>query len=115
MFEDALLESGGRIRTRRGRSSAVAAILNGGVLCLLLVLPLLHPAGLPKRTLDTLLAPPQPPASRPLSMIHTRNTAAPGIVVTNPFTLPRVILDVRSSVDREFSSAALEDNPLRRD
>jgi protein TonB len=63
MFEDALVESGGKLRTHRGWSSGVAAMCNFCVACLLLLLPLLHPLSLPKQALSTLLAAPAPPAS----------------------------------------------------
>ena len=63
MFEDALIESGGKLRAQRGWSSGVAAMCNLCVACLLLLLSLLHPASLPKQALSTLLAAPTPPAS----------------------------------------------------
>jgi hypothetical protein len=81
MFEDALFESNGRLRTHRGWLSGVAAIGNCVFVCILLLLPLLHPASLPRQALSTLLAaPPQPalpvvPATRPAS-VATRPAAS---------------------------------------
>jgi periplasmic protein TonB len=63
MFEDALMESSGRIRTHRGWFSGVATICNGSLVCFLLVWPLLHSASLPRQTISMLIAAPAPPAA----------------------------------------------------
>ena len=100
MFEDALFESNGRLRTHRGWLSGVAAIGNCVFVCILLLLPLLHPASLPRQTLNTLLAaPPQPalpvvPATRPAS-VATRPAASLNL------TAPRVIPDRISPAEDE--------------
>jgi periplasmic protein TonB len=112
MFEDALLESSGRIRTRSGWFSGVAAVLNGGILCLLIVLPLLHPANLPKRTLDTLLAAPAPPAA-PLPHVLHAIAVAQSMTPVNPFAAPARI--PTSIADRQDTPAGIMDgfsNPL---
>ena len=56
MFEDALMESGGKITTHHPWFSGVAAICNCSIACLLALWPLLHPASLPRQTLSMLLA-----------------------------------------------------------
>jgi protein TonB len=100
MFEDALFESNGRLRTHRGWLSGVAAIGNCVFVCILLLLPLLHPASLPRQALSTLLAaPPQPalpvvPATRPAS-VATRPAASLNL------TAPRVIPDRISPAEDE--------------
>jgi protein TonB len=100
MFEDALVESSGKLRTHRGWSSGVAAVCNLCVACLLLVLPLLHPASLPKQALSTLLAAPAPPAS-PLVRMARSTTASRPTVSLNAFTAPRVIPDRIVSAEDE--------------
>ncbi len=100
MFEDALIESSGKLRTHRGWSSGVAAVCNLCVACLLLVLPLLHPASLPKQALSTLLAAPAPPAS-PLVRMARSTTASRPTVSLNAFTAPRVIPDRIVSAEDE--------------
>lgn len=101
MFEDALMESGGRIRTHRGWFSGVAAICNGSVVCYLILLPLLHPASLPKQTLSMLLAAPAPPAE-PLSVVtRVASVATHAAALVNPFTPPRIIPNSISPVDHE--------------
>ena len=57
MFEDALMESGGGIRTQRSWTSTVAAICNGSIACLFVLLPLLHPASLPRQTFHAACSP----------------------------------------------------------
>ena len=100
MFEDALVESGGRLRTHRGWSSSVAAMCNLCVACLLLLLPLLHPAALPKQALSTLLAVPAPPS--PHLVRGARSTTATGPTISlNAFTAPRVIPDRIVSAEDE--------------
>ena len=100
MFEDALFESNGRLRTHRGWLSGVAAIGNCVFVCILLLLPLLHPASLPRQTLSTLLAAPPQPA---LPVVHVTR---PATVATRPLaslnlTAPRVIPDRISPAEDE--------------
>jgi protein TonB len=101
MFEDALMESGGRISAHRGWFSGVAAICNSSIVCLLVLLPLLHPASLPKQTLSMLLAAPSPPATLPPPVPHVVNTATHAAALVNPFSPPRIIPDHIASADHE--------------
>jgi protein TonB len=101
MFEDALMESGGKISTHRGWFSGVAAICNGAIVCILVLLPLLRPASLPKQTLRVLLAAPAPPASLPPLMLHAVNATHPAALV-NPFTPPLIVPNSISSTDHEL-------------
>lgn len=89
MFEDALVESIGRIHTHRGWFSGVAAICNGAIVCVLMLWPLLHPAALPRQALNLIFTTPAPPAV-PLIRIQ-RPLAAHAIAVTNPFAAPTQI------------------------
>ena len=100
MFEDALMESGGRIRTQRGWFSGVAALCNGSVLCLLVLWPLLHPASLPRQTLSMLLTAPAPPAAPMPQTPQVVNVATHLRTLVDPFTPPRVIPNqIRESKD----------------
>jgi protein TonB len=101
MFEDALMESGGRIRTHRGWFSGVAAICNGSVVCYLILLPLLHPASLPKQTLSMLLAAPAPPPEPLSAMTRVVSVATHAAALVNPFTPPRIVPNSISSTDHE--------------
>jgi periplasmic protein TonB len=101
MFEDALMESGGRIRTHRGCFSGIAAICNGSIVCYLILLPLLHPASLPKKTLSMLLAAPAPPAEPLPAMTQVVSVATHAAALVNPFTPPRIVPNSISSTDHE--------------
>ncbi len=64
MFEDSLLESGNRFRTKRGVTTALSAVLQMIALGTLVLLPLLYTEALPRiQMLGTLPAP--PPAAAP--------------------------------------------------
>jgi len=101
MFEDALMESGGRISTHRGWLSGLAAICNGSIVCTLVLLPLLHPASLPKQTLSTLLAAPAPPVQPLPPMARVANVATHAAVLINPFTPPLIVPNNIPTADHE--------------
>src|SRR5271167_1442098 len=66
MFEDSLLESGGRLKTKRGRTTTFAIILEIGLVGLMVLMPLIFTEALPKQQLMTfLVAPPPPPPPPP--------------------------------------------------
>jgi periplasmic protein TonB len=66
MFEDSLLESGGRLKTKRGRTTTFAIILEIGLIGLMVLMPLIFTEALPKQQLMTfLVAPPPPPPPPP--------------------------------------------------
>jgi len=102
MFEDALFESNRILRTHRGWFSGVAAIGNCAVVCILLLLPLLHPASLPTQTLSTLLASPPPPAPPVVPVTRSASVATRPAASLN-LTAPRVIPDRISPVEDEPS------------
>ncbi|MFL6427330.1 MAG: energy transducer TonB [Acidobacteriaceae bacterium] len=96
MFEDALMESGGKMRTYRTwfpgiATSGIATICNASIACVLLLLPLLYPASLPRQTLSMLLAAPAPPAQPLPHIARVVSVAADAAVLANPFTPPRII------------------------
>src|SRR2546430_2192827 len=66
MFEDSLIESGGRLKTKRGATTLVSFILQVGLVGLLELVPLIFTEALPKQQLMTfLVAPPPPPPPPP--------------------------------------------------
>lgn len=66
MFEDSLVESTSRIRTRAQRYVVGSFFLEAALLTVLVLLPYLYPEALPHKFLDLpLLAPPPPAASAP--------------------------------------------------
>src|SRR6266566_4963426 len=66
MFEDSLIESGGRLKTKRGATTAVSFIFQVILIGLLVLVPLIYTEALPKQQLMTfLVAPPPPPPPPP--------------------------------------------------
>lgn len=66
MFEDSLIESGGKLRTTRGKTTLFSFVLQMGLIGILVLLPLLFTEALPKQQLMTfLVAPPPPPPPPP--------------------------------------------------
>jgi protein TonB len=64
MFEDSTFESGNRIKSKSGRWMLVTGIINGSILVLLILIPLIYPEALPHNAMLTaLVAPPPPPTS----------------------------------------------------
>jgi len=49
MFEDSLLESGGRLKTKRGRTTTFAIILEIALIGVMVLMPLIFTEALPKQ------------------------------------------------------------------
>jgi protein TonB len=66
MFEDSLIESGGKLKTKRGAWTFFSFVLEAVLLGVLVLIPLLFTEALPKTQLMTfLVAPPPPPPPPP--------------------------------------------------
>jgi protein TonB len=89
MFEDSLIESAGRIRTRSRYFAVGSFALQATLLAALALYPFLHPATLPKQALATLLmAPPVPQAPASLPQRSSVATHAQPILLENPLAAP---------------------------
>ena len=65
MFEDSLVESVGRIRTRSRRYAVGTTALEAALLAVLVLIPYLYPAALPRKYLSVPLVAPPPPLAAP--------------------------------------------------
>jgi protein TonB len=67
MFEDSLIESGGRLKTKRGRTTTFAFVLEICLVAILILIPLIYTEALPMKQLmaTVLVAPPPPPPPPP--------------------------------------------------
>jgi periplasmic protein TonB len=66
MFEDSLIESGNKLKTKRGMTTVVSFLLQCFLLGILILIPLIYTDALPKQQLMTfLVAPPPPPPPPP--------------------------------------------------
>ena len=114
MFEDALMESTGRIRSRSGWFSGIAALINGSAASLLLLWPLLHPASLPRQTVSTLLTAPAPPAASAQRMPRV-SVPADAVLAANPFAAPSRIPKQIAGRDASLPSVDTGLAPLTQD
>jgi periplasmic protein TonB len=76
MFEDSLIESGGRLKTKRGATTVISFVLQALLVGVLVLLPLIFTEALPKQQLMTFLVappppppPPPPPAATPVRVV----------------------------------------------
>src|ERR1700689_4969676 len=66
MFEDSLIESGNKLRTKRLSTTILSFLLQVGLIGVLILIPLIYTDALPKGNLMTfLVAPPPPPPPPP--------------------------------------------------
>ena len=97
MFEDSLLESGGRLKTKRGRTTTFAIILEIGLIGLMVLMPLIFTEALPKLQLMTFLVapppppPPPPPAAAPVKIIKQVQTDIVNGALRTPTKIPQKI------------------------
>jgi len=61
MFEDSTFESTGKIKTRSRRWMVATLTLNGTILAILILMPLIYPDALPQRALISLVVAPEAP------------------------------------------------------
>ena len=99
MFEDSLLESGGRLKTKRGPWTLVSFILEVVIIGVLILIPLIYTEALPKQQLMTfLVAPPPPPppppppaAAPPVRVIKKIETEIDNGQLRTPTKIPKKI------------------------
>jgi len=97
MFEDSLIESGGRLKTKRGRTSAVAFLLEAVIVGFMILVPLIFTEALPRTQLMTfLVAPPPPPPPPPpaAAPVHVQKVIQTDIVngeLRTPTRIPKAV------------------------
>ncbi len=97
MFEDSLVQSGGKIKTKRGATTAISFILEFLFLGVLVLLPLIFTEALPTKQLMTLITappppppPPPPPAAAPVVVKKIQSELDNGQLRT-PTAIPKKI------------------------
>jgi len=81
MFEDSLIESGGRLKTKRAGTTTVAFIFEAMIVIVMILIPLIFTEALPRTQLMTFLMappPPPPPPPPPAAMVK-----APKVIQTD--------------------------------
>jgi periplasmic protein TonB len=97
MFEDSLLESGNRLKTKRGRTTTFAIILEIALIGVMVLMPLIFTEALPKQQLMTFLVapppppPPPPPAAAPVHVVHQVQTDIVNGALRTPTKIPQKV------------------------
>lgn len=97
MFEDSLLESGGRLKTKRGRTTTVAFIFEMALVGILVLIPLVFTEALPHQQLMTFLVapppppPPPPPAAAPVKIVKQIQTDIVNGQLRTPTKIPQKV------------------------
>jgi periplasmic protein TonB len=97
MFEDSLLESGGKLKTKRGRTTAFAIVLECLMVGVMVLIPLIFTEALPKQQLMTFLVapppppPPPPPAAAPVKIVKQVQTDIVNGALRTPTKIPQKI------------------------
>ena len=97
MFEDSLIESGGRLKTKRGWTSIVSFALQMMIVGVMILIPLIFTEALPKgTTLFMLVAPPPPPpppppAAAPVKVVKVIQTDIVNGELRTPTKIPKKI------------------------
>src|SRR5256885_15482390 len=112
MFEDSLLESGGRLKTKRGRTTTFAIFLEIIAIGIMVLLPLIFTEALPKQmTMSFLVAPPPPPpppppAAAPVKIVKQIQTDIVNGALRTPTKIPQKIQMIKEEEAPPPSMAA---------
>jgi protein TonB len=96
MFEDSLIESGGKLKTKRGRTTTLSFILEAVIVGVMVLIPLLFTEALPKAQLMMALVapPPPPPPPPPPAAVHIVKQVQTDIVngqLRTPTKIPKKV------------------------
>jgi periplasmic protein TonB len=98
MFEDSLIESGNRLKTKRGMTTTISFVFQVGLIGILVLIPLLFTEALPKTQLMTFLVappppppPPPPPAAAPVHVVKQVQTDIINGQLRTPTKIPEKV------------------------
>jgi periplasmic protein TonB len=97
MFEDSLIESGNRLKTKRGWTSTLAFLIQVGIIVVMVLIPLIFTEALPKGQLMTFLVapppppPPPPPAAAPVKIVKVIQTDIVNGQLRTPTKIPQKV------------------------
>jgi len=97
MFEDSLIESGGRLKTKRGWTSMLSFAIQIGIIGVMVLIPLIFTEALPKTQLMTFLVapppppPPPPPAAAPVHVVKQIQTDIVNGELRTPTKIPQKV------------------------
>jgi protein TonB len=99
MFEDSLIESGNRLKTKRGWTSIVSFTIQMGIIGVMVLIPLIFTEALPKGQMMFLLVapppppPPPPPAAAPVHVVKQVQSDIINGELRTPTKIPKKILE----------------------
>jgi periplasmic protein TonB len=98
MFEDSLIESGGRLKSKRGMTTTISFLIQVALVGILVLIPLLFTEALPKQQLMTFLVappppppPPPPPAAAPIKVIKQIQSEIQNGQLRTPTKIPEKV------------------------
>lgn len=102
MFEDSLLESGGKFKTKRGATTTFAVVAQCVFVGVLVLIPLIYTEALPKQQLMTFLVappppppPPPPPAAAPVHVIKKIESDLNNGQLRQPTAIPKKVAMIK--------------------
>ena len=115
MFEDSLIESGGKLKTKRGATTLFSFVLEVVIIGILILIPLIYTEALPKQQLMTfLVAPPPPPppppppaAAPPVKIIKKIETELDNGQLRQPTKIPQKIQMIKEDEPPPPSAAGV--------
>ncbi len=97
MFEDSLIESGGKLKTKRGWTSLVSFTIQVMIIGVMILIPLIFTEALPRTQLMTFLVapppppPPPPPAAAPVKVVKVIQTDIVNGQLRTPTKIPQKV------------------------
>ena len=97
MFEDSLIESGGKLKTKRGWTSLLSFAIQVAIVGIMVLIPLIFTEALPKTQLMTFLVapppppPPPPPAAAPVKVVKQIQTDIVNGQLRTPTKIPQKV------------------------
>ncbi len=102
MFEDSLMESGGKLKTKQGATTAISFVLQIALIGVLVLLPLIFTEALPRQQLMTFLVappppppPPPPPAAAPVVHIKKMQSDLDNGQLRTPTAIPKKVAMIK--------------------
>ena len=100
MFQDSLFESGGRLKTKRMWTTLLSVAMQGFLIGILILIPLIYTEALPKQQLMTLLVappppPPPPPPAAPVQAVKVVQTDIENGQLRTPTKIPQKVAMIK--------------------
>ena len=102
MFEDSLLESSGRLKTKRSWTTMLSFVLQCLLIGVMILIPLIYTEALPRQQLMTFLVappppppPPPPPAAAPIKVVKVIQTDMVNGQLRTPTKIPEKVAMIK--------------------